>query len=67
MDNLGIIFVAIGAFLLAFGRIAQLLIRRSVDNKIEKKEEQANEAAKNSADALSLYRELKRRRDNSDV
>jgi HAMP domain-containing protein len=63
MDAIGIALVALGAILIAFGRIIQLFIRGVVDRKIEKQEDAANEAAKESAAKLSIYRDLKRKYD----
>lgn len=62
--TLGLTLIGLGVGLVAFGNILQRFIRGAIDAKLEKKEEKANEAAKNSANALGKYRDAKREYDD---
>lgn len=61
LSSIGVVLVGIGVALMALGRLLQAFIRGSVDRKIDAKESEANEAAKNSNAAVDAYRELMRR------
>lgn len=62
-DKLGMILIGLGVACLVIGRFAERVFRWFFDREAAQKEEQLNEASKNSALNLSEYRTLKRQYD----
>ncbi len=63
VESLGAILLALGAICMFGARLIEALYRIFKDKQIQSKEDEANEAAKNSDDSYAEYRRLKREYD----
>lgn len=59
VESLGAILLALGALCLFGARVIEAIFRLFVDRKIESKEDEVDEAGKNSASSYAEYQRLK--------